>query len=69
MHYEEIVKATRDFDECCKLGEGSFGTVYHAMINMSHYAVKCMKKNEYMGYETMEIARTDQLKELRALVR
>ncbi len=69
MSFEEIRKATRDFDDCCKLGEGSFGTVYHSMINMSHYAVKCMKKNDYMGLQTAEIARADQLKELRALVR
>ncbi|XP_022098819.1 uncharacterized protein LOC110983679 isoform X1 [Acanthaster planci] len=66
--YNDIVKATNNFDGTYKLGEGSFGTVYHAVINLIHYAVKRMKQNEYMGLETNKIARADQMKELRALV-
>ena len=69
ISYDEIVRATRNFNECNKLGEGSFGTVFYAEINMSHYAVKQMKQNEHMGFQTKEIARADQMKELRALVR
>ncbi|XP_038067818.1 serine/threonine-protein kinase par-1-like isoform X2 [Patiria miniata] len=66
--YDDIVKATNNFNGTYRLGEGAFGTVYHAVINLTNYAVKRMKQNEHMGFETNKIARADQMKELRALV-
>ncbi|XP_033106530.1 serine/threonine-protein kinase pelle-like [Anneissia japonica] len=68
FRYDKIAYATENFSDKYKRGEGAFGTVYYATIDLSDFAVKKMKKSE-MGYDAEKFASADQLKEIPALVR
>ncbi|XP_071816129.1 uncharacterized protein [Apostichopus japonicus] len=67
MDYDVIKKATNNFDEKNKLGEGSFGKVYLADINQTKYAVKVLLQNDKLQVAFHNNHRSDQSKELSAL--
>ncbi|KAK3129512.1 hypothetical protein QOZ80_6BG0480860 [Eleusine coracana subsp. coracana] len=47
--FEEIVAATSNFSEACKIGQGGFGNVYKAMIGGKEVAVKRLSKDSRQG--------------------
>ena len=42
--YVQLQKATKDFDEKCKLGEGGFGPVYKGTLLYTTVAIKRLRK-------------------------
>ena len=42
--YEQLQKATKEFNENCKLGEGGFGPVYKGTLLYTTVAIKRLRK-------------------------
>ncbi|GJM99470.1 hypothetical protein PR202_ga16568 [Eleusine coracana subsp. coracana] len=49
--FEDIVAATYNFSEACKIGQGGFGNVYKAMIGDQEVAIKRLSKDSRQGTE------------------
>ncbi|PVH64793.1 hypothetical protein PAHAL_2G358400 [Panicum hallii] len=49
VRFEDIVAATDNFSEACKIGQGGFGKVYKAMLNGKEVAIKRMSKDSEQG--------------------
>ncbi|KAF8759333.1 hypothetical protein HU200_010374 [Digitaria exilis] len=47
--FEDIVAATGNFSEACKIGQGGFGKVYKAMLNGKEVAIKRLSKDSEQG--------------------
>ncbi|KAF8700652.1 hypothetical protein HU200_033998 [Digitaria exilis] len=49
VRFEDIVAATGNFSEACKIGQGGFGKVYKAMLNGKEVAIKRLSKDSEQG--------------------
>ncbi|TVU10302.1 hypothetical protein EJB05_43825, partial [Eragrostis curvula] len=49
--YADIVAATHNFSEACKIGQGGFGNVYKAIIGGKEVAIKRLSKDSRQGTE------------------
>ncbi|CAL5072948.1 unnamed protein product [Urochloa decumbens] len=49
VRFEDIMAATRNFSEACKIGQGGFGKVYKAMIGGQEVAIKRLSKDSEQG--------------------
>ncbi|TVU10298.1 hypothetical protein EJB05_43821, partial [Eragrostis curvula] len=49
--FEDIVFATNNFSESCKIGQGGFGKVYKAMLSGQEVAIKRLSKDSEQGTE------------------
>ncbi|TKW34500.1 hypothetical protein SEVIR_2G311000v4 [Setaria viridis] len=49
VRFEDIVTATRNFSEACKIGQGGFGKVYKAMLGGKEVAIKRLSKDSEQG--------------------
>ncbi|TVU10314.1 hypothetical protein EJB05_43837, partial [Eragrostis curvula] len=48
---KDIVAATHNFSEACKIGQGGFGNVYKAIIGSKEVAIKRLSKDSRQGTE------------------
>ncbi|KAL6601387.1 hypothetical protein ACP70R_044607 [Stipagrostis hirtigluma subsp. patula] len=51
VRFEEIVAATHNFSETCKIGQGGFGKVYQAILGGEEVAIKRLSKDSEQGTE------------------
>ncbi|RLN34057.1 hypothetical protein C2845_PM03G05630 [Panicum miliaceum] len=49
VRFEDIVAATCNFSEACKIGQGGFGKVYKAMLGGQEVAIKRLSKDSEQG--------------------
>ncbi|CAL5086965.1 unnamed protein product [Urochloa decumbens] len=49
VRFEDIMAATRNFSEACKIGQGGFGKVYKAMVGGQEVAIKRLSKDSEQG--------------------
>ncbi|XP_072147626.1 receptor-like serine/threonine-protein kinase SD1-8 isoform X2 [Setaria viridis] len=49
VRFEDIVAATRNFSEACKIVQGGFGKVYKAMLGGKEVAIKRLSKDSEQG--------------------
>ncbi|KAG2645080.1 hypothetical protein PVAP13_2KG396300 [Panicum virgatum] len=49
VRFEDIVAATSNFSEACKIGQGGFGKVYKAMLGCREVAIKRLSKDSDQG--------------------
>ncbi|KAG2636656.1 hypothetical protein PVAP13_2NG075306 [Panicum virgatum] len=49
VRFEDIVVATDNFSEACKIGQGGFGKVYKAMLSGKEVAIKRLSKDSEQG--------------------
>ncbi|CAL5082731.1 unnamed protein product [Urochloa decumbens] len=47
--FEDIVAATENFSEACKIGQGGFGKVYKAVLSGKEVAIKRLSKDSEQG--------------------
>ncbi|TVU46479.1 hypothetical protein EJB05_06019, partial [Eragrostis curvula] len=51
VRYDDIVSATHNFSEACKIGQGGFGKVYKGMLSGLEVAIKRLSKDSEQGTE------------------
>ncbi|CAL5082736.1 unnamed protein product [Urochloa decumbens] len=49
VRFEDIVAATDNFSEACKIGQGGFGKVYKAVLSGKEVAIKRLSKDSEQG--------------------
>ncbi|TVU10342.1 hypothetical protein EJB05_43866, partial [Eragrostis curvula] len=49
VRFEDIVAATNNFSEACKIGQGGFGKVYKAILRGQEVAIKRLSKDSDQG--------------------
>ncbi|KAK3129507.1 hypothetical protein QOZ80_6BG0480780 [Eleusine coracana subsp. coracana] len=49
VRFEDVVAATSNFSEACKIGQGGFGKVYQAILSGQEVAIKRLSKDSEQG--------------------
>ncbi|KAK3132729.1 hypothetical protein QOZ80_6AG0526850 [Eleusine coracana subsp. coracana] len=49
VRFEDVVVATNNFSEACKIGQGGFGKVYKAILSGQEVAIKRLSKDSEQG--------------------
>ncbi|KAG8447913.1 hypothetical protein GDO86_015143 [Hymenochirus boettgeri] len=66
-NFHELVQGTKDFSPSLLIGEGGFGSVYKATMRNTDYAVKRLKQDSELEWETMKKSFLTEIEKLTCL--